>query len=221
MKLSLTADALAAYLARQVSNVFPDSEVAGNEYRPFVDAALERVEYCFAAIKNKYFPQRSKTYFNHRQTDQYAMFLYLVANSVFRRHGDIALAEKAYALNKALHGLDAFYEIALPDIFGFQHPVGTVLGRARYSNYFFVYQRCSTGAKDTIYPTIGEGVVMYGGSSIIGNCKIGNNVSLSAGAFVMGQDVPDNSVVFGHSPNLTIKPTRRNVFNDFFRVDPD
>ena len=60
---------------------------------------------------------------------------------------------------------------------------------------------------------------MYGGSSIIGDCKIGNNVSLSAGTLVMGQDIPDNSVVFGHSPNLTIKPSRRNVFSDFFRVD--
>lgn len=219
MKLSLTTDALTAYLARQVSNVFPDREVAAGEYRPFVDAALERLEHCFAAIKNKYFPGRSETYFNHRHTDQYAMFLYLVANSVFRRHGELALAEKAYALNKALHALDCSYEIELPEIFGFQHPVGTVLGRAKYSNYFFVYQRCSTGGKDLIYPTIGEGVVMYGGSSIIGKCSIGNNVWLSAGALVMEQDIPGNSAVFGQSPHLTIKPTQRNVFSHFFRVD--
>lgn len=94
-----------------------------------------------------------------------------------------------------------------------------MLGRAKYSNYFFVYQRCSTGGKDLIYPTIGEGVVMYGGSSIIGKCSIGNNVWLSAGALVMEQDIPGNSAVFGQSPHLTIKPTQRNVFSHFFRVD--
>lgn len=220
MKLSLPTADLAAYLARQVSNFFPDREIGGGDYRPHVDSALQRVEHCFSAIRNKYFPGRSETYFNHRHTDQYAMFLYYVSNSVHRDGGEVELAEKAYALNKALHGLDAFYEVELPAVFGFQHPVGTVLGRARYSDYFFVYQRCSTGAKDGVYPEIGEGVVMYGGSSIIGKCTIGRNVLLSAGALVMSEDVPDNSVVFGQSPTLTVKPTQRNVFSDFFQAVP-
>lgn len=218
MNFSLSADDLAGYLARQVSNVFPDHEVGTFDYRPFMDDTLQRVEYCFSALKNKYFPGNGETYFNHCHTDQYAMFLYLISNTIYRAQGNRALAEKAYALNKALHGLDVFYEIELPEIFGFQHPVGTVLGRATYGNYFFVYQRCSTGAKDGIYPRLGEGVVMYGGSSVIGECRIGNNVSLSVGALVLGQDVPDNSVVFGQSPNLSIKPSRRNVSSDFFRA---
>jgi serine O-acetyltransferase len=56
--------------------------------------------------------------------------------------------------------LDAFYEVELPDVFAFQHPVGTVLGRGRYGNYFFVYQRCSVGANVAgRYPTIGESVI--------------------------------------------------------------
>lgn len=218
MKLTLGAQELSNYVARQVSGFFPDREVAGSEYRPFVDMALERAEYCFREINNKYYPGHGTASFNHMHTDQYAMFLYLVANSVFRGKGDPSLAAKAYALNKALHGIDCFYEIELPEIFAFQHPVGTVLGRATYSNYLFVYQRCSTGAKDTIYPQLGEGVVMYGGSAVLGNCKVGNNVWLSAGALVMSQDIPDNSVVFGQSPNLTIKPTKRNVLRDFFSI---
>jgi serine O-acetyltransferase len=218
MKLSLDASDLATYLARQVSNFFPDREIGADAFRRPVDRALERVEHCFGAIRNKYFPGARDAYFNHRHTDQYAMFLYFVSNSVYRDRGEPELAEKAYALNKALHGLDAFYEVELPAIFGWQHPVGTVLGRARYSDYFFVYQRCSTGAQDGVYPDIGAGVAMYGGSSIIGKCTIGSNVLLSAGTLVMGHDVPDNSVVFGQSPHLTIKPTRRNVFNDFFHA---
>lgn len=218
MKLSLAPDQLATYLARQVSNLFPDRQLIGDDYRRYVDAALTRLDYCLARITDKYLPDGAERPFNHRNTDHYAMFLYLVSNTVFRQGGETELAEKAYALNKALHALDVFYEVALPDIFFFQHPVGTVLGRGRYSNYFAVYQRCTIGAKDGVYPTIGEGVVLYGGSAVIGNCRVGNNVWLAAGTRVMGQDIPDNSVVFGQSPTLTVKPTRRNVQRDVFRT---
>lgn len=46
---------------------------------------------------------------------------------------------------------------------------------------------------------------MYANSSILGNCKIGNNVNIGAGAVVKNQNVPDNCTVFGLSPNLIIK----------------
>lgn len=216
MKTTLSNDALAAYLGRQLSNFFPDREVAAAELKPFVDAALERLALCFAGISDKYLPAGREQQFNHRHTDHYAMFLYLVANTTRKMQGNMELADKAYALNKALHAIDAYHEVELPEVFFFQHPLGTVLGRAHYGNYFMVYQRCSVGAKDQVYPTIGEGVVMFGGSAIIGDCTIGNNVWLSSGTTVLGQDVPDDSVVFGQSPNIAIKPTQRNIVRDLF-----
>lgn len=217
MRTLLSREELAAYLARQISNFYPDRQIAATELHRFVDAALERLAHSFSRIKEKYVPDGREFPFNHRHTDHYAMFLYLVANSVRRSEGNVELADKVYALNKALHAIDVYHEVELPDVFFFQHPVGTVLGRAKYSNYFMVYQRCTVGANNTIYPTIGEGVVMYSGSSIIGNCRIGNNVWLSAGALVMEEDLPDDSVVFGQSRALTIKPTKRNVIRDLFR----
>lgn len=216
MKTTLSNDALAAYLGRQLSNFFPDREVAAAELKPFVDAALERLALCFAGISDKYLPAGREQQFNHRHTDHYAMFLYLVANTTRKMQGNMELADKTYALNKALHAIDAYHEVELPEVFFFQHPLGTVLGRAHYGNYFMVYQRCSVGAKDQVYPTIGEGVVMFGGSAIIGDCTIGNNVWLSSGTTVLGQDVPDDSVVFGQSPNIAIKPTQRNIVRDLF-----
>lgn len=218
MKTFLSAERLAAYVARQVSGLFPDREVSGVELLRYVGTALERLDCSLGGMTDKYLPPGGERMFNHRNTDHYAMFLYLVSNSVFRLEGEPELAEKTYALNKALHALDVFYEVALPEIFFFQHPVGTVLGRARYSNYLAVYQRCTIGGKDRVYPTIGEGVVLYGGCAIIGNCRVGNNVWLSTGSGVMQQDIPDNSVVFGQSPALTIKPTRRDVRRDFFHA---
>jgi serine O-acetyltransferase len=99
----------------------------------------------------------------------------------------------------------------------FQHPVGTVLGRAEYSDYLLVYQRCSVGANLTnTYPIIGPGVVMFGGSAVIGACRIEGNCWLSTGSLVMDAHIPDSSVVFGRSPALVVKPTERNVMRDIF-----
>jgi len=217
MQLSISAADLASYLARQLSNFFPDAELRGADCARSVDAALERLEHCLLGVKDKYVPEGAEPRFNHRHTDHYAMFLYFVGNSALRLGQPIAIAEKAYALNKALHGIDAFYEIELPEVFFFQHPVGTVLGRAKYSDFFVVYQRCTVGAKDRIYPVLGEGVVMYGGSAIIGECTIGSNVWLGAGAVVMGECVPNDSAVFAQSPHLVVKPTKRSVFDNFFQ----
>lgn len=216
MKTTLSNDTLATYLGRQLSNFFPDREVAAAELKPFVDAALERLALCFAGISDKYLPVGREQQFNHRHTDHYAMFLYLVANTVRKMQGNMDLADKTYALNKALHAIDVYHEVELPEVFFFQHPLGTVLGRAQYGNYFMVYQRCTVGAKDQVYPRIGEGVVMFGGSAILGDCTIGKNVWLSSGTTVLGQDVPDDSVVFGQSPTIAVKPTQRNIVRDLF-----
>lgn len=220
MLMTLSEAELTAYVARQVSSFYPDKEVAPAALSGFVREALERADFCFSRINLKYYFDGAQTRFNHLHTDQYAMFLYFLANTIYRREGDLSLAEKLYGLNKALHGIDVFYEVELPDIFAFQHPVGTVLGRAKYSNYLYVYQRCSTGANlKAEYPTLGEGVVMFGGTSIIGNSVVGDNCWFSLGTVIMDLAVPSNSVVFGHSPNTTIKPTTRSVIENIFSVN--
>lgn len=46
---------------------------------------------------------------------------------------------------------------------------------------------------------------MFAGSSILGKCNIGDNVMLSAGTTIINQDVPNNMIVYGRSPDLTFK----------------
>jgi len=213
---SLNAEKLTAYVARQLENFFPDGTVAASDLRPALEDALDRLERCFTGVKVKYYRDGGDILFDHLHTDQYAAFLYLLSNSILRRNGNPRLAGKVYALNKTLHGLDIFYEVELPEIFCFQHPVGTVLGRAKYSNYLFVYQRCSTGAKAGVYPRLGEGVVLFPGSAVIGDCAVGENVWLSAGTLVMSQDIPGSHIVFGTSPKIVLKSTRRDVRRELF-----
>ena len=46
---------------------------------------------------------------------------------------------------------------------------------------------------------------MYSDSKVIGQSKIGNSVIISANTYIKDENIPDNSIVFGSSPNLTIK----------------
>lgn len=219
LKLTIEKNDLAAYVERQLSHFFPDGQVTRRTLLPYIDNALQRLTYCFSHIKLKYYFDGKYVLFNHLNTDQYAMFLYFLSNSIYKAGGDLILASKVYALNKALHAIDVFYEVQLPDICLFSHPVGTVLGRGKFSNYFVIYQHCTVGSNlDGIYPRLGEGVVMYCGSGVIGNCTVGNNCWLSVATQVLDMDLPSDSIAFGKSPDIVIKPTGRNVVRDIFGI---
>jgi serine O-acetyltransferase len=213
---TLPPGALAEYVARQINALFPDRDES-DAVRSVIGDALARVEHCFAHVRMKGFWTNGGPRLNHLHTDQAAIFLYYLANTAFRR-GEDSLAAKAYALNKALHGLDAFYEVELPAIFAVVHPVGTVLGRAAYGDYFCAYQNVSVGADlANVHPVIGTGVVMYGGSRVIGESRIGDNCLISAGCSILGRTVPSGHVAFGQHPEVATKPTRWNVRRDIFR----
>jgi serine O-acetyltransferase len=219
VQLSLSRTDLVAYVRKQFENLFPDTAHLADLPR-LVDLALNRVEHCFSQIRLKGYFGDGRPRFSHGHSDQYAIFLYYLANSTFREKPGHPIAEKAYALNKALHALDAYYEVQLPEIFAVQHPVGTVLGRASYSDYFFCYHNCTVGANlDNDYPTFASGVVMYGGSRVIGRTSLGHNTFVSTGAIIIdGGVVESDSVLHGIYPNAGRSRTDRNVIRDIFGV---
>lgn len=121
-------------------------------------------------------------------------------------------AGKVYYLNKILHSIDWFYEINLPDHFMVEHPLGSVLGRAKYGDYLLIYQGVTIGGNISLsntveiaYPVIGECVTFLSNAKVLGNAHIGKNVIFAANSYVINEDIPDDSIVFGVSPNLTIK----------------
>ena len=219
--LSLPAVALPEYMVRQLSAFFPDTNEAGAVSRVMGDT-LDRLEHCIRHVRIKGFWDHDGPRFNHLHSDQYAIFLYYLSNTAFKV-GFESLAAKAYGLNKALHGLDVFYEVELPDIFALIHPVGTVLGRAMYRDYLCAYQNVEVGADPFAPggPTFGEGVVMYGGSRVVGHVAVGSNSLISAGASVVARggeklSVPDGHVAFG-APTFSTKRSRHNVKRDIFK----
>ena len=120
-----------------------------------------------------------------------------------------SVCDKIYALNRALSSADLYYEVELPDIFTFDHPLGAVMGRAEYADYFTFSQGCTVGNNNGVCPRFGKRVFMMSDSKVVGGCRIGDNVIIGANACIKDQDVPSNSIVFGESPNLVIKENRK------------
>lgn len=219
LRTSLSAEQLAIYVAKQVSAFFPDAVVSSPDLTPHVSRALERVEHCFTRVRRRgYFDlEREQATFDHLFTDQYASFLWFLGNTIHAAGGDRRLATKTYALNKALHGLDVYFEVAMPSVFCFQHPVGTVIGRAKLHDYLFVYQNVNIGGSiDLEYPTLGEGVVLFNGAAVTGPAKISGNVWVGPAAQVKSGEVASGSIVFGAGPSQVVKKTERSVRAHFF-----
>jgi serine O-acetyltransferase len=215
---SLDQQALARYVARQLSHVFPDRDMEPDEIAVALPRTLERLEFNFSHLKSPHYFDGRQARFNHLNTDQYCVFLYYLANTLHRMQGDRSTAAKLFALNKALHAIDLFYEVEMPDVFGVQHPVGVVVGRAKLSNYLFLYQRCTIGGNLALeYPTLGEGVVLFGDTAVIGRTSLGANTWVSVGTRIIDSDIAGGQVVVGDPRSLTLKTARRQVGEHFFR----
>jgi serine O-acetyltransferase len=121
-------------------------------------------------------------------------------------------------LNKALNGIDCFYEIELPEVFFIGHSVGIVLAKATYGNHLVLYQNSTVGKNHGFAPTLGDRVVLYPNSAVIGRCFIGSGSVISQGVSVVNHSTPGESAVFrGQANQLLFKRMCRNVFDDFFR----
>lgn len=205
----ISQEELLELLSRQLGNNFMlDPAIEQPILHNTLETALERTGFCFKHCENKYYTRDGEPYFNPFHSGQYSIFLYFLSNTVWRDTGNSLLADKIYYLNKMLNALDLFYEVAMPDIFFLDHPVGTVLGRAKYGNYFTFSQNCTVGNNKGIFPTFAEHVTLHSGAKVIGDSTIGNNTVVAANTYIKDTDIPDGSLVFGHSPNLIIKDAR-------------
>lgn len=197
---------------RQLDGMFGLSEVEKGFIEEHLGSVLNRCEFCFKHNSNKYYSKLDaqgelQVYFNPLQSAQYTIFLYYLSNTLSSISS--GLADKVYYLNKALNACDLYHQVILPEIFMLDHPVGSVMGRAEYGNYFSFGQNCTVGNNNGIYPIIGEHVRMCMSSAIVGKCIIGNNVILGAACLVKDTDIPDNTIVFGQSPNLILKSNEK------------
>lgn len=179
-----------------------------------IKEAIIRTENCLNKMNNKYYvstnyPPNGESRINLYNSVMNCIFLYWLSRNLFLS-SDFRLADQIYYLNKMLNSVELFYEVTLPSVWSCEHPLGSVMGRASYGDYFFFYQGCTVGGnirKDgaIVYPVIGDHVKMYSNSKILGNSHIGDHTIISANCYIKDQDVPSRVIVFGQSPNLEFK----------------
>lgn len=204
---SLTDRALARLAAHQINAMYPDGDdVVIDDLMPAVGEALQRLEHCFSHIVSKYYFDGERAVFSHLHGDQYCIWLYFLANTLYRQGAPAAVCTKLFLLNKALNGCDIYYEVELPSIFLVVHPLGTVLGRGTYGDYFVAYQRCGIGSNRDVYPTLGRHVTLRPGAAVLGNCSIGDNCQIASESFVLDRDLPARSLYIGGPKDARIKP---------------
>ena len=209
VRMTLSHDQLASYVTRQVNRLFDDGQpVLEDDVLALMPQALGRLEHCFAHINNKYFFDGTSAVFNHLHGDQYSMFLYFLCNTAYNAGANFGVPTKLFLLNKLLHGIDAFYEVELPSIFLFVHPIGTVLGRGQYADYLLVYQRCGVGSNHDIYPTLGPYTTLRPGSAVLGHCTLGRNNTLAAESLLLDRDLPNDSVYIGNPRDFVLRPAK-------------
>lgn len=223
MILSLDKETLLNYTSTQLNNFFPDNKlVVLKDYTAVFDIVIDRLDYCFKHVAypvNRY-NKDGNTIFNHLYADHYLMYLWFLANTIWKEKVDSSIASKLYYLNKIMHGLDCMYDTRMPDIFLIFHGVGTMLGKAEYNDFFVCLQGCTVGSNKDLYPSFGKGVALAANTGVVGNCKIGNGVSISAFTRVFEKDIPDNSVAFINSMGkLEIKPSNNSYAQRFFNVN--
>jgi len=210
--LHSSRNTLLNYVSAQLKQFFPDQQ---NDNKQFLDScldeALTRLEICINPVKM----WRSGE-FDYLHSSQYAIFLYFLSNTLWKKGGDIRVCTKLFLLNKALNGIDCFYEIEMPEIFFIGHSVGIVLAKASYNNFLVLYQNSTVGKNHGIAPVIGDNVIMYPNTAIIGSSHVNSGSVLAQGCSIINTDTPGNCLVFQADGGNLLFREKHHTSEEFF-----
>ena len=170
--------------------LFCGHDLSLNDFSEVYSLAQEKYLYCLSRKKIKHLPSSICLH-----ADEYCSFLVFLARQAYL-HGEEVLAETAYLVNRRIHAFECFYTREIPSVFHLVHPVGSVLGQASFGDFLVVYQGVTVGGDLKLrYPRLGEGVVLFSNSSLIGSVEIGNNCAVGAGVQLYGDSVSDNVAI--------------------------
>lgn len=197
---------LSQILEKQLNNFFDVNKVDKLALKQFCIYANNETVALLHKVNNKYclnYPLILNTTFSNGWT----VFLYKLSNMLYKNNY-IETASKIYYLNKIMNSKELFYEVEMPQNFFLDHPLGSVMGRAKYGEFFTFSQGCTVGENKGVYPRIGNFVTMMSNSKIVGKSIIGNNCIIAANTYVKDAIVPDNTIVFNNGKELVFKENK-------------
>jgi serine O-acetyltransferase len=211
--LHIESTQIAAYVRTQLERLFPLPSIPDLEVvDQYVPAALKRLNRCVNEVK-----VWSSDQFDVLHSSQYCIFLYYLANTIWKETGDRDVCTLLFLLNKSLNGIDLFYEIEMPEVFFIGHSVGIVLAKATYGNYLVLYQNSTVGKNHGIAPVLEDRVIMYPNTAIIGRSHVKAGSVIAQGVSVINQDTPGDCLVFRDSARgVAFKDISRDIFREIF-----
>jgi serine O-acetyltransferase len=201
------------FIAKQLQNFFPEKNGQKNTenlIKKNYSEAMDR-----QLFSQKHVKLKSHKVYSHMHSDLNAQFLYYLSNTIWRNEGDADVPTKIFYLNKALHSFNCSYDTELPNIFLLIHCLGIVLGKANYSDYFVACQNITVGSDAGISPSLGEGLYLGPGSSVIGDSKLDSCVHLAVNAIVLNKSVQCNTLCIG-SDQSQWKTMKRNLLKEVY-----
>ena len=134
------------------------------------------------------------------------------ANALYRK-GHMLLARILSQLARHKTGIEIHPGAEIGRRVFIDHGDGVVIGETTIiGNDVTIYQGVTLGGtgKDIgkRHPTIGSNVTIGAGAKVLGPITIGNNVKIGAGSIVL-KDVPDNCTVVGNPGRVVVKKTPR------------
>lgn len=212
--IGLQRHELAPFTAQQLKHFFP---VAGEDFTADIDrhldVALARLQVCIDSVR-----MWRPGCFDVFHSSQYCSYLYLLARTVWVETQDRRLPTRLFALNKALNGIDLFYEIEMPQRFFIGHSVGIVLAKATYGDCLVLYQNSTVGKNNGQAPVLGEGCILYPNSAVLGQSRLGPDTTLAQGASLIDASTDGSCIVFRRDSGALIKPVVRRYVEDYFRL---
>ncbi len=130
----------------------------------------------------------------------HAIILQRISHHQFLR-GNVKLARAINYFGRFLTGADIHPGATIGRGFFIDHAVGVVIGETTIiGDNVSIFQGVTLGgvstSKDKRHPTIGNNVTIGAGAIVLGNITIGTNVKIGAGSVVI-KDVPPDSTVVG------------------------
>ncbi len=149
-----------------------------------------------------------------------AILFYRIAHILYKKGQELEariVSEYAHSIT----GIDIHPAATIGSPFFIDHGTGIVIGETSIiGNYVRMYQGVTLGALSpnkgqTIkgekrHPTIGDYVTIYAGATILGDIKIGNNVTINGGVFLL-DPVEDNYKVSNPKPILNISEKKHKM----------
>ena len=118
-----------------------------------------------------------------------------------------------------MNSFDCFYTRVIPDIFHLEHPIGSIIGNSKLKNFLVIYQGVTIGTNlKSAAPSIGENVVLFPNSRVIGSTIIGNNCAIGVGVQIYNETISENSSISLRKTGINLNTLNWSVKTRYFSL---